>query len=33
MERYSWEVTKMAGMIKINPGLVKETAGQGVTGR
>lgn len=34
MERYSWEVTKMAGMIKNNPSLVPiSTAGQGVTGR
>ena len=33
MERYAWEVTKMAGMIKSNPGLVHSAAGQGVTGR
>jgi len=33
MERYAWEVTRMAGMIKSNPGLVHSAAGQGVTGR
>lgn len=34
MERYSWEVTKMAGLIKNNPSLVPiSSAGQGVTGR
>lgn len=34
MERYTWEVTKMAGMIKTNPSLVPiSAAGQGVTGR
>jgi len=34
MERYPWEVTKMAGLIKNNPSLVPiSDAGQGVTGR
>jgi len=34
MERYAWEVTKMAGLIKNNPSLVPlSSAGQGVTGR
>jgi Tfp pilus assembly protein PilP len=34
MERYPWEVTKMAGLIKNNPSLVPiSSAKQGVTGR